>query len=60
MPPAVANALAVQANGKIVVAGSRRFNDFAVARYTSGGRPDGSFGSGGKVTTDFGSVWRTN
>jgi uncharacterized delta-60 repeat protein len=58
--PAVANALAVQANGKIVVAGSRRFNDFAVARYTSSGRPDGSFGSGGKVTTDFGSVWRTN
>ena len=56
--PAVANALAVQANGKIVVAGSRRFNDFAVARYTSSGRPDGSFGSGGKVTTDFGSVWR--
>jgi uncharacterized delta-60 repeat protein len=57
--PAVANALAVQANGKIVVAGTRRFNDFAVARYTSSGGPDGSFGSGGKVTTDFGSVWRT-
>jgi uncharacterized delta-60 repeat protein len=55
--PAVANALAVQANGKIVVAGSRRFNDFAVARYTSCGRLDGSFGGGGKVTTDFGSVW---
>jgi uncharacterized delta-60 repeat protein len=57
--PAVANALAVEANGKIVVAGSRRFNDFAVARYTSSGRRDGSFGSGGKVTTDFGSVWAT-
>jgi len=55
--PAVANALAVQANGQIVVAGSRRFNDFAVARYVSSGRLDGSFGSGGKVTTDFGSVW---
>jgi uncharacterized delta-60 repeat protein len=55
--PAVANALAVQSNGKIVVAGSRRFNDFAVARYTSSGRPDGSFGSGGKVTTDFGAIW---
>jgi hypothetical protein len=36
-------------NGKIVVAGSRRFNDFAVARYTSTGRLDGSFGSGGNV-----------
>jgi uncharacterized delta-60 repeat protein len=57
--PATANALAVQSNGKIVVAGSRRFNDFAVARYTSSGRPDGSFGSGGKATTDFGSVWAT-
>jgi uncharacterized delta-60 repeat protein len=56
--PAVANALAVQANGKIVVAGDRTFNDFAVARYTSSGRLDGSFGTGGKVTTDFGSVWR--
>jgi uncharacterized delta-60 repeat protein len=57
--PAVANAIAVQANGKIVVAGTRGFNDFAVARYTSTGRLDGSFGSGGKVTTDFGSVWTT-
>ena len=55
--PAVANALAVQANGKIVVAGSRRFNDFAVARYVSSGRLDDSFGTGGKVTTDFSSVW---
>jgi uncharacterized delta-60 repeat protein len=55
-----ANALAVQANGKIVAAGTRSSKDFAVARYTSSGRLDGSFGSGGKVTTDFGSVWRTH
>jgi uncharacterized delta-60 repeat protein len=54
--PATANALAIYANGKIVVAGSRRFNDFAVARYASSGRPDGSFGAGGRVTTDFGSL----
>jgi uncharacterized delta-60 repeat protein len=57
--PARADALAVQANGKVVVAGSRGFDDFAVARYTSSGRLDGSFGRGGRVTTDFGSVWRT-
>jgi uncharacterized delta-60 repeat protein len=54
--PAVANALAVQANGPIVVAGTRGFTDFAVARYTSSGQLDGSFGAGGRVTTDFGSV----
>jgi uncharacterized delta-60 repeat protein len=57
--PAVANALALRADGKIVVAGTRGFNDFAVACYKSTGRPDGSFGSGGKVTTDFGSAWTT-
>jgi uncharacterized delta-60 repeat protein len=57
--PARAKALAVQANGKIVVAGSRGFKDFAVARYTSRGRLDGGFGRGGKVATDFGSAWRT-
>jgi uncharacterized delta-60 repeat protein len=57
--PAVANALAVQADGKIVVAGERTFNDFAVARYTSGGSLDSGFGRGGKVTTDFGSAWQT-
>jgi uncharacterized delta-60 repeat protein len=55
--PARADALAVQANDKIVVAGSRDFKDFALARYTSDGKLDGSFGSGGKVTTDFASAW---
>jgi uncharacterized delta-60 repeat protein len=55
--PARADALAVQANDKIVVAGTRGFKDFAVARYTSDGNLDGNFGSGGKVTTDFASAW---
>jgi uncharacterized delta-60 repeat protein len=53
-----ANALAIQQNGKIVAAG-QAFSDFdpsyAIARFNSDGTLDGSFGSGGKVTTDFGS-----
>ncbi len=52
-------ALAIQGDGKIVVAGSATpasgiSTDFAVARYDSAGAPDGSFGSGGKLTTDIG------
>lgn len=48
---------ALQPDGKIVVAG-QVFNtitgtDFALARYNSDGSLDLSFGSGGKVTTDF-------
>jgi uncharacterized delta-60 repeat protein len=54
-----ADAVAVQANGKIVVAGTRGFTDFALVPFTSRGRLDRSFGRGGKVTTDFSSVWRT-
>jgi uncharacterized delta-60 repeat protein len=54
----VAQALAIQVDGRIVVAGESCSAgggcDFAVARYLSGGALDGSFGSGGKVTTDFG------
>ena len=49
--------VAVQSDGKIVVAGSS-FNgseyDFALARYQADGTLDTAFGSGGKVTTDFG------
>jgi len=50
--------VAVQADGKIVVVGlttsSITFNDdFALARFNSDGTLDSSFGSGGKVTTDF-------
>ena len=54
-----AQAVAVQADGKIVAAGKTgnqccggTFN-FALARYTAGGTLDTAFGGGGKVTTDF-------
>lgn len=51
-----ASAVAVQKDGKIVVVGDSFKNQhrFAVARYTSSGKLDPSFGEGGKVTTDFG------
>jgi len=45
--------VALQADGKIVAAGMRG-NDFALARYNTNGTLDGTFGSGGKVITDFG------
>jgi uncharacterized delta-60 repeat protein len=54
-----ANALAVQANGQLVVAGTASFpgdgvnDNFALARYRPNGSLDTSFGSGGTVTTDF-------
>ena len=51
------NDLAIQPDGKIVVVGSTSgspFLDFAVTRYNSDGSLDGTFGSGGKVTTSFG------
>jgi uncharacterized delta-60 repeat protein len=50
-------AVAVQPDGKILVAGfsfTGTNNDFALIRYLPGGTPDPGFGSGGKVTTDFG------
>jgi uncharacterized delta-60 repeat protein len=54
-----ATALAIQADGKLVVAGatcatgiSPSCSDFAVARFNADGSPDASFGSAGKVTTD--------
>jgi uncharacterized delta-60 repeat protein len=46
-------AVALQPNGKIVVAGSAN-NVMALARYNPDGRLDKSFGSGGEVTTSFG------
>ncbi|MEW6681846.1 MAG: HYR domain-containing protein [Nitrospirota bacterium] len=52
-------ALAIQSNGKIVVAGCSNCSaapDFAVARYNPDGSLDSSFGVGGKVTTDFGAT----
>jgi uncharacterized delta-60 repeat protein len=50
-----ARAIAVQANGKIVLAGStNNGGDMAVARLQPGGTLDTTFGSGGKKTIDFG------
>jgi uncharacterized delta-60 repeat protein len=50
-----AEAVVIQPDGKIVVAGLGNGYDFALARYTTGGQLDRSFGSGGKVLTDFSS-----
>ena len=52
-----AYSIAVQSDGKIVLAGEslRGDNyDFAVARYSSSGTSDSSFGSGGRVFTGIG------
>ena len=48
-----ATAVAVQADGKILVAGSSDGN-FALARYGADGAPDPSFSGDGLVTTDLG------
>lgn len=56
-PTASLSSLALQRDGKIVVAGSSREGSqtlFALARYTSNGSLDPSFGSGGIATTAFG------
>jgi uncharacterized delta-60 repeat protein len=61
----IAHSVAIQADGKIVVAGSAHWpgppftpgnSDFAVARYNVDGSLDTAFSSDGKVTTDFGSA----
>jgi uncharacterized delta-60 repeat protein len=55
----IANAVAVQADGKLIVVGQTYKNndysteDFAVARYNTDGTLDTTFGRGGKVRTDF-------
>lgn len=54
-PNSVIKSLALQQDGKIVAAGYTYFGDgadFALARYTSNGSVDNSFGNGGKITTD--------
>lgn len=54
---AIATSMALQPDGKIVVAGQALFGTssrFAVTRYKANGTLDNSFGSGGKVTTSFG------
>ena len=57
----IANAVAVQGDGKIVVAGfataaSGIGSDFALARYNPDGTIDSSFDGDGTVTTDFGAL----
>ena len=55
----IANAVAAQADGKLVVVGQTYKNndfsteDFAVARYNTDGTLDTTFGGRGKVRTDF-------
>jgi len=55
----IANAVAIQADGKLVVVGQTYKNndysneDFAVTRYNTNGTLDNTFGNGGKVRTDF-------
>jgi uncharacterized delta-60 repeat protein len=55
----IANAVALQPDGKLVVVGQTYTNndytgeDFAVARYNTDGTLDPTFGVNGKVTTDF-------
>ena len=54
-----ANSIISQADGKLVVAGfvdSGGPYDFTLLRYNDDGSPDTSFGTGGKVTTDFASA----
>ncbi len=53
-----AYALALQSDGKLIAVGSSDSagvtkTDFALARYNADGTLDTSFGTGGKVTTDF-------
>jgi uncharacterized delta-60 repeat protein len=48
------NGVAIQSDGKIVVAGNSNNSDFAVARYNTNGSLDTSFDGDGKVVTDFG------
>lgn len=52
------NSLALQEDGKIVIAGEAQsadgtLSEFALARFNSNGTLDNSFGAGGKVTTNF-------
>lgn len=55
--------MVIQPDGKIVVAGSTSVgsssSNFGVARYLSNGSLDNSFGSGGKLWTDFGTSVNT-
>lgn len=51
-----ANSVAIQTDGKIVVAGEALFNSgfhVAIARYNSNGSLDPTFGTGGKASVEF-------
>lgn len=50
-----AMAIAVQSDGRILVAGTSG-SDIVLARYDPDGGLDGSFGTGGSVTTDLGAL----
>ena len=54
----IGNSVAIQSNGKIVVAGytlNGTYNDFAVARFNTNGSLDNTFDNDGILTTDFAS-----
>ena len=51
---AVASALQLQGDGKLVVSGASGAGDVALARYTAAGALDPAFGTAGIVTTDLG------
>jgi uncharacterized delta-60 repeat protein len=58
--PDYAHSVAVQANGKIVAAGSSynsSDNDFAIVRYNADGSLDNTFSSNGELTTDIGGAY---
>jgi uncharacterized delta-60 repeat protein len=58
--PASGQALTLQPDGKIIVAGSTcgtDSTDFGLARYNSDGSPDTTFDQDGIVTTDFGNSY---
>ncbi len=57
---ASASGVAIQTNGKLVVAGTAGGNDFGVARFNANGSLDTTFSSDGVTTTDFGAsdfIW---
>ena len=53
----VGQGVALQSDGKIIVAGYNSNYDFAVARYNVDGTLDTSFGTGGTVTTSVGGTY---
>jgi uncharacterized delta-60 repeat protein len=55
-----ATGVALQTDGKIVAVGPVGGNDFALARYDTGGALDPSFSGDGKQTTDFAGPDRAN